>query len=102
MKQLRNLLFSISLIASLTFSWTSAYAVETFEQAGPIGTINYTGFTVEQQEYRIAPGAKLKSFDASRRRLSDFRTGDIIIFTGTVISGVYYVDLITFYAPKPI
>jgi hypothetical protein len=102
MKQLRNLLFSISLIASLTFSWTSAYAAETFQQAGPIGTINYAGFTVEQQEYRIAPGAKLKSFDASRRRLSDFRTGDIIIFTGKVISGVYYVDLITFYAPKPI
>ena len=102
MKKLKNLLFSISLIASLTFSWSCANAVESFQQAGPIGTINYAGFTVEQQEYRIAPGAKLKSFDSSRRRLSDFRTGDIIIFTGKVISGVYYVDLIIYHTPKRI
>ena len=101
MKQLKNLLFRILLIASLTFSWTSSDALEGFEQAGPIGAINYAGFTVEQQEYRITPGARLKSFDASRRRLSDFKKGDVILFTGKVISGVYYVDMITYYAPKP-
>jgi hypothetical protein len=56
---------------------------------------------VEQQEYRIAPGARLKSFDPSRRRLSDFKKGDVIIFSGKVISGVFYVDMITYYAPKP-
>ena len=61
---------------------------EAFEQAGPIGAISYAGFSVEQQEYRIAPGAKLKSFDSSRRRLSDFRPGDVIVFTGKVIGGV--------------
>jgi hypothetical protein len=102
MKQLKNLLISISLVASLTFSWTSAGAVEAFQQAGPIGAINHAGFTVEQQAYRIAPGAKLKSSDTSRSRLSDLQRGDIIIFTGKVISGVYYVDLITYYAPRPI
>jgi hypothetical protein len=101
MKQLKNLLLRILLIASLTFSWTSSNALEAFEQAGPIGAINYAGFTVEQQEYRISPGARLKSFDASRRRLSDFKKGDVIIFTGKVVSGVYYVDMITYYAPKP-
>jgi hypothetical protein len=101
MKQLKNLLFRILLIASLTFSWTSSEALEAFEQAGPISAINYTGFTVEQQEYRITPGAQLKSFDASRRRLSDFKKGDVIIFKGKVISGVYFVDMITYYAPKP-
>ena len=101
MKQWKNLLFRILLIGSLTFSWTSANAAEVFEQAGPIGAINYAGFSVEQQEYRFAPGARLKSFDASRRRLSDFKRGDVIIFTGKVISGVYYVDMITYYAPKP-
>jgi hypothetical protein len=101
MRQLKNILFSILLFASLTFSWTSASAAEAFEQAGPISAINYAGFTVEQQEYRIAPGARLKSFDASRRRFSDFKKGDVIIFTGKVISDVYYVDVITYYAPKP-
>jgi len=101
MKQLKNLLFRILLIASLTFSWTSASAVEAFEQAGPIGAINHAGFTVERKLYRIAPGTKLKSFDTSRRQLSDFKRGDVIIFTGKVISGVYYVDMITYYAPKP-
>jgi hypothetical protein len=101
MKQLKNLLLRILLIASLTFSWTSSDALEAFEQAGPIGAIDYAGFTVEQQEYRISPGARLKSFDASRRRLSDFKKGDVIIFKGKVISGVYFVDMITYYAPKP-
>ena len=101
MKQLKNLMLRILLIASLTFSSTSASAVEAFEQAGPIGAINYAGFTVERTLYRIAPGARLKSFDASRRKLSDFKKGDVIIFTGKVISGVYYVDMITYYAPKP-
>jgi hypothetical protein len=101
MKQLKKLMFSILLTASLAISWTSADALETFEQAGPIGAINYAGFTVERQLYRIAPGARLKSFDASRNRLSDLRRGDVIVFQGKVISGVYYVDLITYYAPKP-
>ena len=101
MKQLKNLMLRILLIASLTFSSTSASAVEAFEQAGPISAINYAGFTVERTLYRIAPGARLKSYDASRRKLSDFKKGDVIIFTGKVISGVYYVDLITYYAPKP-
>ena len=101
MKQLNNLLFRILLIASLTFSWTSSDALEAFEQAGPIGAINHAGFTVERRLYRIVPGTKLKSFDTSRRRLSDFKRGDVIIFTGKVISGFYYVDLITYYAPKP-
>jgi len=101
MKQLKNMLLSILLTGSLTVSWTSADAVEAFQQAGPIEAINYAGFTVEQQEYRLAPDAKLKSFDASRRRLSDFKRGDIIIFTGKVINGVYFVYLITYYAPKP-
>ena len=50
---------------------------------------------------RIAPGAKLKSYDSRRRQLSDFRKGDVIIFKGKVIGGVYYVDLITYFAPKP-
>jgi hypothetical protein len=102
MKQLKNLLFSVLLIGALTVSWTSADAVESFEQAGPISAINYAGFSVEQQEYRFAPGARLKSFDTSRRQLSDFKKGDIIIFKGKVISGVYYVDMITYYPPKAI
>lgn len=101
MKQLKNIRVSMLLIAALVFSWTSAHSAEAFEQAGPIGAINHAGFTVEQQRYRIAPGARLKSFDPGRRRLSDFKIGDVIIFEGTVISDVYYVDMITYYAPKP-
>ena len=101
MKRLMSFLFRILLTASLALAWTTVAAVETFEQAGPIAEISYSGFTVEQQQYRIAPGAKLKSYDASRRRLSDFKKGDVIIFEGKVISDVYYVDLITYYAPKP-
>jgi hypothetical protein len=101
MRKLKRFMVSVLLTASLALSSTSVDAVETFEQAGPIAEIGYSGFTVEQQKYRIAPGAKLKSYDASRRKLSDFKKGDVIIFKGKVISDVYYVDLITYYAPKP-
>jgi hypothetical protein len=101
MKKLKSLLLNILVTASLALSSTSVDAVEAFEQAGPIGAINHAGFLVERQLYRIAPGARVKSFDASRSRLSDFKRGDVIIFKGKVISGVYYVDMITYHAPKP-
>lgn len=101
MKHVRHPLAGFILFAFAVFAWTPAYAVEKFEQAGPIGTIGHASFTVENQEYRIAPGAKLQSFDPKRRRLSDFRKGDIIIFKGKLINDVYYVDLIVYYAPLP-
>ncbi|MGD8349901.1 MAG: hypothetical protein PVI79_11715 [Gammaproteobacteria bacterium] len=101
MKQFRHPLAGIMLIVSIAFAWSPANAVEKFEQAGPISAIGHASFTVENQEYRIAPGAKLKSFDPKRRRLADFRKGDIIIFEGKMINDVYYVDLIVYYAPRP-
>ena len=102
MKQLKNGLLGVLLIASLGLRWTPVHGVEAFEQAGPISAIGHAGFTVEQQEYRIAPGARLQSFDSRRRSLSDFRVGDIVIFKGKVISDIYYVDMVTYYAPKPL
>ena len=101
MMQLKFVATRMLLVAVLSLSPALAGAVENFEQAGPISKIGNARFVVENQEYRIAPGAKLKSFDTSRRHLSDFKIGDVIIFQGTVISGVYYVDLIIYHAPLP-
>ena len=99
MKQVKSIAARLLLIAALSLSWSLAAAVEDFEQAGPISKIGSARFVVENQEYRIAPGARLKSFDSSRRSMSDFKTGDVIIFRGKVISGVYYVDTIIYHAP---
>ena len=101
MKQVKSIAARLLLIAALSLSWSLAAAVEDFEQAGPISKIGSARFVVENQEYRIAPGARLKSFDNRRRRMSDFKIGDVIIFQGKIISGVYYVDKIIYYAPLP-
>jgi len=101
MTQLKILATRMLLVALLSLAPALAGAVENFEQAGPIAKIGISRFVVENQEYRIAPGAKLQSFDKSRRHLSDFKVGDVIIFKGTVISGVYYVDLIVYRTPIP-
>ena len=101
MKQIKQSWIRCILIAGLALVYLPAAAVEKFEQAGPIGAIGNARFTVENQEYRIAPGAKLRSFDRSRKRLSDFRIGDVIVFQGKIVSGVYFVDLIIYHAPKP-
>lgn len=101
MKQVKSIAARLLLLAALSLCWGQAGAVENFEQAGPISKIGSARFVVENQEYRIAPGAKLRSFDSSRRRLSDFKVGDVIIFQGKVISGVYYVEMIIYHAPIP-
>ncbi len=101
MMQLKFVAARMLLVAALSLPWSLAAAVENFEQAGPISKIGSARFVVKSQEYRIAPGARLRSFDNSRRRMSDFQVGDVIIFQGKVISGVYYVDLIIYHAPVP-
>lgn len=101
MKNLKTLAARILLVAALSLSWSLAGAVENFEQAGPISKIGSARFVVENQEYRIAPGATLKSYDKSRRRMSDFKIGDVIIFNGKIISGVYFVDTIIYHKPVP-
>ena len=101
MTKVKHWLAGFLLALSLGFACSPAHAVEDFSQAGPIGAIGHARFTVENQEYRIAPGAKLKSYDPGRRRLSDFREGDIILFEGKLVNGVYFVYKIVYYAPRP-
>ena len=101
MMRVKKLLLRFIAIACLALSSQPSLGVENFEQAGPINSIGQGRFTVENQEYRIAPGAKLRSFDPTRRRLSDFRSGDVIVFRGKIVNGVYFVDLIVYHAPLP-
>ena len=101
MTRVKESLLRLLVIACLALPGQPALAVENFEQAGPIHSIGQGRFTVENQEYRIAPGAKLRSFDPARRRLADFKTGDVIVFRGKVVNGVYFVDLIVYHAPLP-
>ena len=92
-------LVRLLLVAALALSSTPAISAESFERAGVIRSVSSTGFRVQDQEYRIAPGAKLRSADPNRKRLSDFRAGDSIIFEGRMIGGTPFVDLIIYLNP---
>lgn len=99
MIQVKPILTRLLLVASLMLPWATTGALETFERGGVISAVGYDKFTVNQQEYRVAPGAKLKSYDARRKKFSDFRPGDLIIFQGKVLNGVHYVDVIIYHTP---
>lgn len=95
--------FSIRLLiaVSLLLPLTNAQAVEKFREAGIIASLSYDSFTVRGVVYRIAPTAKLRSEDASRKKLSDFKPGDRIYFEGQRIGGVFYVELVVYEIPMP-
>lgn len=99
MIQVKPILTRLLLVASLMLPWATTGALETFERGGAISAVGYDKFTVNQQEYRVAPGAKLKSYHSSRKKFSDFRPGDVIMFQGKVLNGVHYVDVIIYRAP---
>ena len=83
----------------LMLATTGVQALEPFEGAGVIHSLNYSGFTVDGVRYRIAPGAKLSSNDPGRKRLSDFRPGDQIYFEGKIMNGAYLVYLVVYETP---
>ena len=101
MKKLSAHLASLALAAALLLPWTIAEAVEPFKQFGIIKSVSSSGFTIRDQQYRIAPGAKLRSDDPARKRLSDFRTGDKIYFEGKIVGDDYLIDYIVYRTPVP-
>ena len=94
-------LASLALAAALLLPWTIAEAVEPFQNFGVIKSVTSSGFTIRNQTYRIAPGAKLRSDDPSRRQLSDFRKGDKIYFEGKIVGEDYLIDYIVYETPVP-
>ncbi len=101
MNQFKTLLVQFLLVTSLLLPWGATGAIETFEQAGTISDVGYEQFTVNNKQYRIAPGARLQSSDVSRNKFSDFKKGDEIYFKGTILNGVNYVDIIVYETPVP-
>lgn len=101
MNQFKALLIQFLLVTSLLLPWGTTGALDTFEQAGTISDVGYEKFTVKKKQYRIAPGVKFKSSDASRNKFSDFKKGDQIYFKGKILNGVRYVDIIVYLTPVP-
>lgn len=101
MRQVNVLLVRLLIAASLLLPLANAQAVEKFRQAGIISSLSYDKFTVRGIEYRMTPAAKLKSNDARRKKMSDFKPGDRIYFEGTLIDGVYHVELVVYETPIP-
>ena len=96
---MKSLLKKVLLFGALSLFALGAQALEDFEQAGLIKSVNYSGFTVDGVRYRIAPGAKLQSNDPSRKKLSDFQQGDRIYFEGKIMNGAYLVYLVVYEKP---
>jgi len=94
-------LVRLLIAAALLLPLANAQAMEKFRQAGTITSLAYDRFTVRGVEYRISPGAKLRSDDASRKKFSDFKRGDRIYFEGNVMGGIFYVELIVYETPVP-
>lgn len=101
MKKLTAHLASLALAAALLLPWTASEAVDSFKQYGIISSVSSSGFTIRSRQYRIAPGAKLRSNDPERNRLSDFRKGDKIYFEGKVVGDDYLVEFIRYRTPEP-
>lgn len=99
MKKLNVYLARLALVAALMLPWTLAEAVENFKKFGVISSVSQSSFTIRDRKYRIAPGAKLRSDDPARRRLSDFKKGDKIYFEGKIVGDDYLVDIIVYNTP---
>ena len=101
MKKLTVQLASIALAAALLLPWTVTEAVDSFKKYGISSSVSSSGFTIRSQQYRIAPGAKLRSDDPARNRLSDFRQGDKIYFEGKIVGDDHLVEFIRYRIPDP-
>ena len=99
MIQLKQNIVKLLLIAALALPWANVQALDTFESGGIITSMGYSEFTVNNQNYRVSPGAKLQSYDPGRKKFSDFKAGDLILFKGKILSGIHYVDLIVYHPP---
>jgi len=99
MKQFKTLLTRLLVITSLMLPWATTTALETFEKSGYIASVGNDKFTIRGQVYRVSPSAQLKSNDARRKKLSDFKKGDEIFFKGKILDSVYYVDIIYYKTP---
>jgi len=101
MNQLKNHFIRLLVVMSLVLVSITAQAQETFEQAGVITASGYNSFTLAGRKHVIAVDVQLKSNNASRVKLADLKTGDVVWCKGIVLDGVRYVKLISYKTPGP-
>ena len=88
------------LTALLMLPWTPAQA-GSFEESGFITEISLKGFFIDGAKHRFSPGAKLLNPSKERRKLDDLKPGDLISGRGVVVSGVRYIEVVTFFPHVP-
>ena len=101
MNHLRQGLRILAVTITLMLPWSATQALDTFEKFGMISTILPDSFVVNDQVYRIHPGVRFTSNDATRQQVSDLGKGDMIVFSGNILSGIYYVDYIGYSIDEP-
>ena len=77
----------------------TSQALDTFQQAGTIASIEYDKITIKGKDYRPGSGVEVISDDATRSSFNAFKKGDLIYVEGTLLNGTRYVDIIRYETP---
>ncbi len=100
MKKLTMNLARLLCVAMLTAPWTLAQALQEFEEAGQISSVEYEKITIRGKAYRPSPDIVVVSGDSNRNTFAAFQKGDVVYIRGKVLTDVYYIDEIRYQEPS--
>jgi hypothetical protein len=103
MKQFKTLLTQLLVISSLMLPWTTTAALETFQKAGVISSVDAATVNIYHQDinYRINADTEIQFPNVANPRMSNFRIGNEVYLRGNILNGAYYVDLIVYLPEIP-
>lgn len=101
MKQIKTYLSRMLVVLVVTFPWANAEALETFQQAGVISSVNASTVNIHNHktDFRIRLDTEIRIPNIAKPQMSDFKVGHGVYLRGTILNGAYYVDQIV-YMPK--
>jgi len=101
MKQFKTLLTQLLVITSLMLPWATTAALETFQKAGVISSVDATTVNIYHQDinYRINSNTEIQFQNVANPGMSNFKNGDEVYLRGKILNGAHYLDLII-YLPK--
>lgn len=103
MKQIKTRLSRMLIVLAVAFSWANAQALETFQQAGVISSVNSTTVNIYHQKtnFRIRPDTEIQISNLVKPGTSDLKQGQKVFLSGKILNGVYYLDLIVYLPSIP-
>jgi hypothetical protein len=101
MKQFNSFLTRLLVITALLLPWATTEALETFQKAGVVSTLDSGTIRIYHQDinYRIGADTEIRFQKVANPDISNFKKGDEVYLRGKILNGAYYLDLIV-YLPK--